>query len=67
MNLGRMVAALRRHPLLADVTLAAALAALAVVTGVALVAPRAQVAPPSTPVIVAWAVALAAPLLLRRR
>jgi hypothetical protein len=52
MNLGRIVAALRRHPLLADVTLAAALAA---VTGVALVAPRAQVEPPSTPVMVAWA------------
>jgi signal transduction histidine kinase len=67
MNLGRMIAALRRQPLLADVTLAVALAALAAITGVALVAPRAQVAPPSTPVIVAWAVALAAPLVLRRR
>jgi hypothetical protein len=58
MNLRRIVAALRRHPLMADVTLAVALAALAAVTGVALVAPRAQVEPPSTPVIVAWAVAL---------
>ena len=67
MNLRRMIAALRRQPLLADVTLAVALAALAAITGVALVAPRAQVAPPSTPVIVAWAVALAAPLVLRRR
>jgi signal transduction histidine kinase len=67
MNLGRMVAALRRHPLLADVTLAAALAALAAVTGVALVAPRAQLQPPSSPAIVVWAVALAAPLVLRRR
>ena len=67
MDLGRIVAALRRHPLLADVTLAAALAALAAVTGMALVAPRAQVGPPSTPVIVAWALALAAPLVLRRR
>ena len=67
MNLGRIVAALRRHPLVADVTLAVALAALAAVTGVALVAPRAQVEPPSTPAIVAWAVALAAPLVLRRR
>jgi signal transduction histidine kinase len=67
MNLRRIVAALRRHPLMADVTLAVALAALAAVTGVALVAPRAQVEPPSTPVIVAWAVALAAPLVLRRR
>jgi signal transduction histidine kinase len=67
MNLGRMVAALRRHPLLADVTLAAALAALAALTGVALVAPRAQVEPPSAPAVVAWAVALAAPLVLRRR
>ena len=67
MNLGRIIAALRRQPLLADVTLAVALAALAAITGVALVAPRAQVAPPSTPVIVAWAVALAAPLVLRRR
>jgi signal transduction histidine kinase len=67
MDLGRIVAALRRHPLMADVTLAVALAALAAVTGVALVAPRAQVEPPSTPVIVAWAAALAAPLVLRRR
>ena len=67
MNLRRIIGALRRQPLLADVTLAVALAALAAITGVALVAPRAQVAPPSTPVIVAWAVALAAPLVLRRR
>ena len=67
MNLGRIVAALRRHPLVADVTLAVALAALAAITGLALVTPRAQVAPPSTPVIVAWAAALAAPLVLRRR
>jgi signal transduction histidine kinase len=67
MDLGRMVAVLRRHPLVADVTLAVALAALAAVTGVALVAPRAQAEPPSTPVIVAWAAALAAPLVLRRR
>ena len=67
MDLGRIVTALRRHPLLADVTLAAALAALAVVTGLALVVPRAQVEPPSTPAIVAWAAALAAPLVLRRR
>ena len=67
MNLRRIIAALRRQPLLADVTLAVALAALAAITGVALVAPRAQVPPPSTAVIVAWAVALAAPLVLRRR
>jgi signal transduction histidine kinase len=67
MNLGRIVAALRRHPLLADVTLAAGLAALATGTGVALVVPRAQVEPPSTPVILAWAVVLAAPLVVRRR
>ena len=67
MNLRRIIAALRRQPLLADVTLAVALAALAAITGVALVTPRAQVAPPSTAVIVAWAVALAAPLVLRRR
>ena len=67
MDLGRIVAALRRHPLLADVTLAAALAALAAVTGLALVAPQAQLPPPSTPVIVARALALAAPLVLRRR
>jgi signal transduction histidine kinase len=67
MNFGRIVAALRRHPLVADVILAVALAALAAITGVALVAPRAQVEPPSTPVIVVWAAALAAPLVLRRR
>ena len=67
MNLRRIIAALRRQPLLADVTLAVALAALAAITGVALVTPRAQMPPPSTAVIVAWAVALAAPLVLRRR
>jgi signal transduction histidine kinase len=67
MDLGRIVAALRRHPLLADVTLAAALAALGAITGLALVAPRAQVQPPPSPVVVAWALALAAPLVLRRR
>jgi hypothetical protein len=67
MKLARLAAALRRHPLLADVTLAAALAALAVVTALALVVPRAQVEPPSRPVIIAWAVALTAPLVIRRR
>jgi signal transduction histidine kinase len=67
MDLGRIVAALRRHPLVADVILAVALAALAAVTGLALVVPRAQAEPPSTPVIVAWAAVLAAPLVLRRR
>jgi signal transduction histidine kinase len=67
MNFGRIVAALRRHPLVADVILAVALAALAAITGVALVAPRAQAEPPSTPVIVVWAAALVAPLVLRRR
>jgi hypothetical protein len=53
MKLARLAAALRRHPLLADVTLAAALAALAVVTALALVVPRAQLQPPSRPVIIA--------------
>jgi hypothetical protein len=67
MNLGRIVVALRRHPLVADVILAAALAALAAVTALALVVPRAQVEAPSTPVIIACAVALAAPLVVRRR
>jgi signal transduction histidine kinase len=67
MNLARIVAALRRHALLADLTLAGALAVLAMVTGVVLVAPRAQVEPPPTPLILAWAAALAAPLALRRR
>jgi signal transduction histidine kinase len=67
MDLGRIVAALRRHPLVADVILAVALAALAAVTALALVVPRAQTEPPSTPVIVAWAAVLAAPLVLRRR
>jgi signal transduction histidine kinase len=67
MNAARILAALRGHALLVDVALAAALAGLAAVTGVALVAPRAQVEPPSTPTIVWWAVALAAPLVLRRR
>jgi signal transduction histidine kinase len=65
MNAARLPAALRGRALLADVVLAAALAALAAVTGVALVAPGAQ-APPPTPTIVLWAVALAAPLVLRR-
>jgi signal transduction histidine kinase len=67
MNLARIVAALRRHGLLADITLAGALATLAVVTGVVLVVPRAQVEPPSTLLILVWAVALAAPLAARRR
>ena len=67
MDLGRIVAALRRHPLVADAILAVVLAALAAVTGLALVVPRAQAEPPSTPVIVAWAAVLAAPLVLRRR
>jgi signal transduction histidine kinase len=67
MNLARIVAALRRHPLIADVTLAAALAALAVLTALALVVPWARGKAPSTPLIVAWAVALAAPLVVRRR
>jgi signal transduction histidine kinase len=67
MNLARIVAALRRHALLADLTLAGALAALAMVTGVVLVVPRAQIEPPPTPLILAWAAALAAPLALRRR
>jgi signal transduction histidine kinase len=65
MNAARLLAALRGRALLADVVLAAALAALAAVTGVVLVAPGAQ-APPPTPTIVLWAVALAAPLVLRR-
>jgi signal transduction histidine kinase len=66
MNPARIPAALSRHTLLGDVVLAAALAALAAVTGLALVAPQAQ-APPPTPVIVLWALALAAPLVVRRR
>jgi signal transduction histidine kinase len=67
MNLARVLAVFRGHALLTDVMLAAALATLAAVTGLALVAPRAQVEPPRTSAIVAWAVALAAPLVLRRR
>jgi signal transduction histidine kinase len=67
MSTARILAALRRHALLADVALAAALAGLAVVTALVLVAPRARVEPPAAPVIVVWAVALAAPLVLRRR
>jgi signal transduction histidine kinase len=66
MNPARILASLSRHPLLADLLLAAGLGVLAAVTGVALVAPRAQ-APPPTPAIVLWALALAGPLVLRRR
>jgi signal transduction histidine kinase len=66
MNPARILAAVSRRTLLADVVLAAALAALAAVTGLVLVAPRAQT-PPPTPAIVVWALALAAPLVLRRR
>jgi signal transduction histidine kinase len=67
MNSAGILAVLRRRALLADVALAAALAGLAVVTALVLVGPRARVEPPAPPVIVAWAVALAAPLILRRR
>jgi signal transduction histidine kinase len=66
MNPARQLPALSRHTLLVDVALAVALAALAAVTGAVLVAPRVA-APPSTPTIVLWALALAAPLVLRRR
>jgi signal transduction histidine kinase len=66
MNPARILTPLWRRPVLADVVLAAALAALAAVTGVALVAPRAE-APPPTPTIVVWGLALAAPLVVRRR
>jgi signal transduction histidine kinase len=67
MSPARLLAGVRGRPLVSDVALAVALAALATVTGLALVAPRAQPAPPATPAIVAWAVALAAPLVVRRR
>jgi hypothetical protein len=56
MNPARLLGPLSRHPLLADVVLAAPVAALAAATGVALVAPRAQ-APPPTLTFVLWAVA----------
>jgi signal transduction histidine kinase len=67
MNPARIVGLPRRHPLLADAALAVALAALATVTGLAIVAPRALGTPPAPPAIAAWAIALAAPLALRRR
>jgi signal transduction histidine kinase len=67
MNPARIVAALRRQPLLTDLALAAALAGLAVVTALVLVVPRARTQPPAPPVIVAWALALTAPLVVRRR
>jgi signal transduction histidine kinase len=62
-----MMKVLRRHPLLTDAALTAALAVLAIVTAFQLVIPTASVPPPPAPVVVIWAVALVAPLLLRRR
>jgi hypothetical protein len=67
MEPARLLSPLDRRPVLADLALAGALALLAIVTGLALVAPDATVRPPAAPVLVLWAIALAAPLALRRR
>jgi signal transduction histidine kinase len=66
MSTAPVMDALRRRPLLADAALAAAVAALAVITGLAIVAPAARWTPPPL-AIVGWGIALAAPLVLRRR
>jgi len=64
----RVRAVLRRSSAAVDAAIAAALATLGAVTGVVIVAPAVvgRAAPP-VGVIVLWAIALAAPLLLRRR
>jgi signal transduction histidine kinase len=66
MTANRATDALQRHPWAADLLLVAALAGFTALTGIVLVAPE-VLAPPSAPRIVAVAVALAAPLALRRR
>ncbi len=65
----RLGRALQRSPLLVDVGLVLALTGLAAASDIGLVAPSAAATEyvPSPPVIVAWAAALTAPLLLRRR
>lgn len=66
MIIRRVRAALQRAPRTADAVLAAGVAVLASVTGIILVAPQ-MTAPPPTAVIIPWAIALCAPLALRRR
>jgi signal transduction histidine kinase len=69
-RLGRALRMLRGSPVLADGTLVVALSALAVASDIGVVAPAAAATGqyvPSGPVIVAWALALTCPLLLRRR
>jgi hypothetical protein len=66
MRIAPLLDRLRRRPLLADAALAAAVAALAVLTGLTIVAPFAPGAPPPW-AIAAWGLALALPLVVRRR
>ncbi len=68
MGAARIRQVMQRNPLLVDLVLVAALVALAVTSGLVLVAPQAQlITPPPAAVIVLWAIALALPLLWRRR
>ena len=66
MRIAPLLDTLRRRPPLADAALAAAVAALAVLTGLTIVAPFAPGAPPPW-AIAAWGLALALPLVARRR
>jgi signal transduction histidine kinase len=60
-------AALERRPIAADLALAAGVALVGLFITLVLVVPNATFPPPPTPVILLWGLALAAPLVLRRR
>lgn len=67
MNVERVRASVQRNPRVADLALTVAVALVALFITLALVVPNATIPPPPTPVIVVWALLLAAPLALRRR
>jgi hypothetical protein len=67
MKLERVRAALERRPVVADLALTAGVALAALFFTLVLVVPNALTSPPPVPVIVLWGMALAAPLVLRRR
>ena len=66
MTFERVRASIQRNPHVADLALTAGVVLVALFTTLALVVPNAVGAPPA-PVIVIWALLLAAPLALRRR